>query len=228
MLFEIKEHQPNQITMKSATTSKWNLHYLLGSFAILIILAACNQQGNTERQQKLDDLKAYVEERRDSMDNYLDRTWDDMNAEFEQRRRKLENDTADMNEEMRNAYYKSVEDWNNMKNNFQTRWTEHARVKKEDELRSTLVINGVRPDYTDLPASRLIEQYEHFVSTVNMHKDEYTADEWQVINVNYKALNGRKRELESQINAPDGAKITKLQLQYTGIKAVNRPVAENP
>lgn len=214
--------------MKRGTSSQWNIYYLIGSFAILAILAACNQRANTERQQKIDDIKAYVQERRDSVDNYLDRTWDDLNAEFERRKRELEKDTADMNDEMRHTYYSSVEDWNQFQNNFQTKWTEHQRVKKMDALRSTLVINGVRPDYTDLPTARLIEQYEHFVSTVDTHKDEYTADEWQAINVNYKALNGRKRELESAISAADGAKITKLQLRYTAIKAVNRPLAENP
>ncbi len=212
--------------MKPGNSTPRNVYYLVSAAILLAILAACNQRANPERQQKLDEFKTYVEERRDSADNYLDRTWDELNAEYEQRRMKL--DTSDMTDDMRHSYYSSVEDWNNFKGTFQTKWTEHARVKKMDALRSTLVINGVRPDYTDLPASRLIEQYEHFIATVDAHKDEYTADEWQVINVNYKALNGRKRELDSQINAPDGAKITKLQLQYTAIKAVNRPVAENP
>lgn len=196
--------------------------------AVLVFFSSCNQQAQMERQRKVDEFNAYVQNKKDSVDAYLDRSWDDLNSEYERKKAELDKDTADMAEDMRVSYYKTVNDWESFKDGFKTKAEEKARLAKMDALRQTLVLDGIRPDYTDLPATRLVEQYEHFVNTVDAHKDEYTSDEWQIINVNYQALNGRKRELESSINAPDGAKIVKLQLQYTAIKAVNRPVAENP
>lgn len=196
--------------------------------AFTLLFSSCNQQAQKERQQKLEELNAYVQERQDSVDNYLDRNWDELNTEFEQRRAELAKDTAQMDDNLRWSYYNAVSKWQNFQAAYNTKYEEHKRVKEMDALRATLALPGVRQDYTDLPASRLVEQYEHFVNIVEAHKDEYTADQWQVINVNYKALNGRKRELESQITAPIGGKITKEQLRYTAIKAVNRPIAENP
>ena len=129
---------------------------------------------------------------------------------------------------MRERYNQVVRDWDNFRQEYQTKRAENEQIHKMDALRNTLVMDGVRPDYTDLNSKDALKEYEHFVNTIKENKDNYTRDEWTAINVNWQALNGRKREIEKDIPSGDKSKIAKLQVEYTAIKAVNRPVAENP
>lgn len=201
----------------------YRLAYL--AIAVSIGFAACN---NDEQHRKdIADMKQYMRNKQDSIDMYLDRTWEDMDREYQERRIHLAADTAKMGEEIRTEYYELEREWETYKGEFERKQAEHEQVAAMDALRKTLVIDGVRPDYTDLKAPDARHAYEHFVTTVEANKDAYTSEQWQVINVNWKALNGRKREIEKDISAADKAEIAKLQLKYTGIKAVNRPFAES-
>jgi hypothetical protein len=213
--------------MKIINPFIWWLSLITGALS-LFLLSSCNQKANEERKQKMDDFSQYVDTRRDSMDSYLDRNWDEMEREYSVKKAELEKDTAEMAEEMRANYYKTVSKWEDFKTSYQSKSQERDNIRKMDELRATLRIDGIRPDYTDLMAPKAVEEYRHFVKTVEAHKDDYTQDEWTVINVNWKALNGRKREIEEEIPAKDKSEITNLQIEYTAIKAVNRPMADNP
>jgi hypothetical protein len=133
-----------------------------------------------------------------------------------------------MNESIKSSYYYAVRNWKDFQNQYIVKRSEEAKVGEMDTLRKSLALDGIRSDFTDLGSAQILEAYEHFVNTVNTNKDVYTREQWTVVNVSWKALNGRKRELEKDISAATGAKITKLQLEYTGIKALNRPLAENP
>lgn len=201
----------------------YRLAYLV--IAVTIGLAACN---NDEQMRKdMADMKQYMRNKQDSVDMYLDRTWDDMDREYKERKARLAADTAKMGEEIRAEYYEMEREWETYKGEFERKQIERSQVAAMDALRKTLVIDGVRPDYTDLKAVDARQAYEHFVTTVEMNKDTYSAEQWQVINVNWKALNGRKREIENDISAADKTEIAKLQLKYNGIKAVNRPFADS-
>lgn len=193
---------------------------------VMALFASCGEQEKQKREQKLNDFNAYVQRHQDSLDYYAQRSWDEVNAEYEQKRAEFDKDMDKMDEQAKERYNKTVSDWENFKAKYEQKAKETAAVMEMDRLRATLAIEGVRPDYTDLKAEDVAREYEHFVNTVDANKDVYTKEQWLVINVNYKALNGRKRELEKDIKSADMPKITKQQLRYTGIKAVNRPFAE--
>lgn len=193
--------------------------------AVIIGLTACN---NDEQVRKdIADMKQYMRDKQDSTEIYLDRTWEDVDHGYQERRAKLAADTAKMGEEIRAEYYELEREWETYKGEYESKKIERSKIAEMDALRATLVIEGVRPDYTDLKPADARAAYEHFVTTVETNKDAYTTEQWQVINVNWKALNGRKREIEQDISSADKAEIAKQQLKYTGIKATNRPFAES-
>jgi hypothetical protein len=76
-----------------------------------LILSSCNQQQNEQRQKKIDDLKAYVQQYRDSLDYYANANWDSLNNDFEMKKAELEKDTAKFDDNMRQEYYNTVNDW---------------------------------------------------------------------------------------------------------------------
>ena len=208
-------------------TSGLSLKWLaLQLVCVITLFASCGEQEKQKREEKLNDFNAYVQRHQDSVDYYAQRNWDELNAEYEQKRAEFDKDLEKMDEQAKERYNKTVSDWETFKGNYQQKSNETAAVQQMDKLRATLAIDGVRPDYTDLTAADIVREYEHFVNTVEANKDAYTKEQWTVINVNYKALNGRKRELEKEIKSVDMPKITKQQLRYTGIKATNRPFAE--
>jgi hypothetical protein len=192
-----------------------------------LILSSCNQQQNEQRQKKIDDLKAYVQQYRDSLDYYANANWDSLNNDFEMKKAELEKDTAKFDDNMRQEYYNTVNDWDSFKNQYSVKKEENGRLAQMDALRKSLTIDGVRTDYADLTAANIVDEYQHFVNTVSANKDTYTKEQWTIVNVTWKGLKGRNREIQKDISSGDGAKILKLQLQYTGIKALNRPEADN-
>ena len=190
-------------------------------------LCACNGT-NKNQQQDVDDLNAYVQRHKDSIDVFAKATWNSLDSEFNAKKQKLERDTAQMTAEVKASYYDAVRNWEGFQNQYSIKRSEEAKIDEMDTLRKSLTPDGIRPDFTDLLAPQVYSAYEHFLTTVRNNKDQYTKEQWTVVNVSWKALNGRKRELEKDIDGATGAKISKLQIEYTGIKALNRPLAENP
>jgi len=195
---------------------------------VMALVNACSQQDNIKRKHDVDDLNAYVRMQQDSLDSYAGRSWEELNSDFEKKKVGLDKQLDKMDEETRKSYNNAITDWNSFKSEYTRRREEHSKVAQMDNLRATLVMEGVRPDYTDLGAKDVVKEYIHFVDAVKANKDTYTKEQWTAVNVNYKALNGRKRELEKLIPAHDMSTILKLQLEYVGVKALNRPFADNP
>jgi hypothetical protein len=200
---------------------------VLSNLLAVIFLCACNNP--SEKQQKdIDDLNAFVQRHKDSIDVFAHTEWSKMDSEFAAKRKDIERDTAKMDGGLKTSYYDAIRNWQDFQNSYSMKQAEGQKISEMDTIRKTLAINGIRPDFTDLTAQQILPAYEHFVNTVRNNKDNYTKEQWTVVNVSWKTLNGRKRELEKDIDAGLRAKITKLQLEYTGIKALNRPVAQNP
>jgi hypothetical protein len=191
-----------------------------------IILSAC-QNGEEKQRQCAEDLQTFVHNTKDSLDQYADHSWASLDSQFNAKKASLEKDTGKMAQDLKDSYYSSLREWNTVKVDYDSRQTQKDKIAAADKLRATLAIDGVRPEYTDLSSHDLLREYEHFVGTVKANKDIYTKEDWTVININWKALNGRKRELEKDIPANVSSKINKLQFEYTGIKALNRPEARD-
>jgi hypothetical protein len=210
--------------MEASNNKCGHTRWLLLATLSTLIFSACNQ--NTQQQKNVDELQNYVRNHTDSIDQYADRDWDSLDNEFTLKQAAI-NDTARLNEAMRQSYYNSLNVWNTFKTNYTIKRKAKSELAQMDSLRKSLTLDGIRTDYADLTATDLLAEYQHFVNTVSSNKDNYTKPQWTVINVTWKALKGRNREIEKDVSARDGAKILKLQLEYTAIKAVNRPIADN-
>ena len=80
-------------------------------------------------------------------------------------------------------------------------------------------------DFSDLNAGDMVAEYQNFVDVIRQYKDEYTTEDWTMVNKTWKDLNHRRKELKDSISVGDTKKIMKLRVDYTAIKAVNRPLA---
>lgn len=191
--------------------------------AATLIFTACN---NDEQLRKdTAELRDYVNNHRDSVELYAETQWDNLEAEYNTKKAKI--DTSKLADELRETYRETEKDWEAFKADYTVKHEDKVKLAEVDAFRAKLVIEGVRPDYTDLSNTNILAAYEHFVNVVKANKDLYTKEEWLVINNSWKALQGRKKEIDNNISSGDNGKITKLQLEYTAIKATNRPFADS-
>lgn len=205
------------------TTPKGTLGFIALTAITALAFTACN---NDEQLRKdTAEFRTYVSNHRDSAEVYVETQWDKLEAEYNEKRTKL--DTSKMATELKETYNETQADWEAFKAEYAAKREEKESIAATDAFRAKLAIEGVRPDYTDLTNTNILAEYEHFVNTVKANKDLYTKEEWLVINNSWKALQGRKKEIDNNISSSDNGKITKLQLEYTAIKAVNRPFADS-
>lgn len=218
--------------MNTLTVKSFRSMSLLG-LLFLILLSACGDQANQRRQQSLDDMKAYVKSHKDSIDNYLDKSWDDLDQGFVQKKAALDNDVDKMNAEMKESYNSTLRDWDAVKADYTDKVAEKKKMAHVETVRTPLYIKAPTPtaarklDFSDLSATDMEPEYQNFVDVVKQNKDEYSSEDWTMVNKTWKQLNKRRREVKESIPVGDAKKILKLQIDYTAIKAVNRPLAES-
>lgn len=192
--------------------------------AATLFFTSCDN--NQQVKKDTDDFKTYVQNHKDSADVYMDEQWDKLEAEYNEKKAKLEMDTAKMGQEVRSTYNDAVNNWEQFKADYTAKKEEKQRMEDMKTFRTQLVNEEVKDDYTGLTPTNIKDVYEHFVSTVKTNKDAYTKEQWEVVNNTYQALNDRRKDLASQITSADKETITKLQIEYTAIKAVNKPFAD--
>ena len=194
-------------------------------FCALLFSMACSDSGKNEAQQSLDKFNAYVRVHVDSSDAYLDRNWDDLEAEYSEVKADADRHVGKMNAEMKESFEKSKADWEVFKNKYTEKKEARVRIKKTlvpDELNT-----GGSDDFSNVNGKNVLQAYEHFVKTVKKHKDEYSKEDWIMVNDCWKSLNQQKKNAEKEIPVKTDAKILKLKVQYEAIQAVNRPFAES-
>ncbi|MFN8310491.1 MAG: hypothetical protein U0T73_11055 [Chitinophagales bacterium] len=192
----------------------------------VLIFSACKNK-TEDRRRSVDDFRDYVEARSNDVQNYTDSTWRIAKDSFQLKWARLASDTDEMDDEVHATYVKAVNQWHDMEAHYAAMAGDRARLAEMDGVRNSLTIPGVRNDFTDLTAGDALNAYEHFVNVVKQKKDDYSKEQWNAVNMSWKNLNGRRRELDKDLKAETKSKIVKLQFEYTGIKAVNRPFAES-
>jgi hypothetical protein len=190
-----------------------------------MLLPSCNDQSASRKS--INDLNYYVQQHRDSVDSYVRTNWDSLDSEYQVKKAQIAKDTGRMSQVLRDSFYMVDNNWQTYKQEYQTKAAEKQQFAEMDNVRKALTLDGIRLDYADLKSDRVVEQYQHFVEVVKANKDTYTKEQWLVVNISWKALNGRKKEINKDIASGDEGKITKLKLEYTGVKAANRPFASS-
>lgn len=210
---------------------------VIPAMIFFLVFSACTDQTH-RRQQSLDDMKSYVKVHKDSIDNYTDVSWDKLDQEFSQKKAALDNDVDKMNAEMKESYNSTLRQWDSVKSDYNDRQAEKTKLAHIEKVRSKLYIKAPaaavaapdavrKPDFSDIGPGEIQSQYQNFVDVVRQYKEDYSSEDWTMVNKTWKDLNKRRRQIKDSISVGDAKKIMKLQLDYTAIKAVNRPIAES-
>jgi len=197
----------------------------------LIILAfssvafvACTNEKKVDKSYE--DYKVYVSERRDSMDGYFDDDWNNLERDYDEKRMKAEANMNDWDEETRAEYAALQSDWDSFREDYSAERERRDAVVKSEAVVNNLLPQGVSADLNNVNAANLLEVHKHLVEYVEVHKDEFTREQWDRIEFMWEGLGTRKNEVEKELKSGDNLKIAELKIKYSSIKATNKPVAK--
>jgi hypothetical protein len=189
-----------------------------------IAFVACSEQKKADRSY--DDYKEYVNDHRNNTENYYDREWNELEAEYNERRMKAEAKMDEWNAEMKTEYAQLQNDWESFKYDYIA-----EREKKEAEqltsaMTAEMFPGGIAADMSNVTADNLLEVHTHFVNYVEMHKDNLTREQWDLVGVQWEALGARKNAVEKELKTADNMKIAEQKVKFGAIKTANMPTAK--
>jgi len=190
-----------------------------------VSFVACTEEKKADRA--FDDFKDYISERRQNMDKYYDKEWTELDNEYNEKRSKAEEKLNDWSEETKAEFASLQSEWEAFREGYENERARRNAEKQTASIMNNILPDGINNDLSNVTAANLLEVHTHFVNYVEVHKDEFTKEQWDKIQVLWKSLDEKKDLVEKDLKKGDNMKIAEQKLRYGTIKAVNRPVAES-
>lgn len=202
---------------------------ILVSIATLFIFPSCTDQEKENTRQSIRDFKVYVKEHKDATANYLDRKWEDLEKEYNEKIAALDKKTDKMDREMKESYQAAKDDWEVFKADYLAKQAEKEKAAEADQLKTSIIPSDIHTDFSNVTGKNIAAVFEHFVNTVDNRKESYSKEEWININNYWKSLNDVSVRLDdaNEISREDRRKMDGLRLKYAAIKTLNKPFAES-
>ncbi len=172
-----------------------------------------------------DDFKKYVIERSEHIENYYDKEWHELEAEYNDKKLKAEEKMDEWSEETKAEFASLKSDWEEFKDQYDA---ERARRFPQQGLAvidSELLPGDIKSDLSNVTPANIIEVHKHFVNYVEAHKDALTPEQWNHVQMKWEALGARKDAIEKDLSTEDNIKLAEWKVKYGTIKAINRPTA---
>jgi hypothetical protein len=222
-------YKTNKIyVMKTQNT----LQTYIGTYGFLVLsaifLSSCSDKGREQTQKSLTEFKIYVKEHKEAADKYAEEKWEDIEKEYEDKKADLDKNVQDMDKEMKQSYANAVADWEEFKNDLDSRAKAKQQEKKATELKHTFAPDYIKTDMSNISGKNIVIVYTHFFNVIEKNKEVYTKEEWVIANDYWNTLNDIRDRLDEQkaISKEDNRDINEIRIKYGATKALNKPFAE--
>jgi len=196
-------------------------------FAIFVF-SACSDKGRTQLQRSLTEFKMYVKEHKEAADKYAEEKWEDIEKEYQEKKADLDKQADKMDKEMKQSYANAVADWEEFKNDMESKREAKHQEKQSRELKKTLAPEYIKTDMSNITGKNIVMVYKHFFEVIEKNKEVYTREEWTVANDYWNDLNAIREKLEEKnaISKEDNREINDIRIKYGATRALNKPFAE--
>ncbi|MFB9864137.1 hypothetical protein [Rufibacter immobilis] len=172
-----------------------------------------NNQPRTRAEEDLAELRAWMDEKTERLDSTGPDRSEQVKEEFKQR-------TAQLDSRLDSLSAKSKEEYKELRRKYQN-WEARNAQRTQLPLRpetlhrfhQTLLGSATALDST-IPAHQIAQVYSQFVQNVRLHRDSWTASDWDYVDEIYGRLNQKEDLVENQVTAKDKIKIRALQAEY--------------
>ena len=196
--------------------------FLIAMTAFGII--SCTQQQKSDKAY--DEYREYVIEHQNNADKYFDRQWSEIEQEYNEKKNQAEAKMDSWNDQMKAEYETTKANWEAFREKHTAEWQKREQETADNVLMSSLFPAGINADLANVTSANVVEVYKHFVNNVEAQKDNLTKEQWTKVENMWDRLDDRKDQIEKEVKAGEEMALAEQKLKYTGIKAVNRPVAK--
>ncbi len=213
------------ISLKKPTNSLFILLMLTTSLAF----TSCSDSGKENTRKSLNEFKDYVAVHKNAQEKNLDKKWEDLEKDYNEKKAKLDNDFDKMDQDMKNGYKEAIANWDDFKADYQRELKEKEDMAKAELLKVTLLPKDINTDFTNIIGKNIADVFVHFVNTVDAHKEMYSKEEWININNYWESLKNLANRLddEHKISKENNRKIAGQKIKYGAIKVLNKPFSES-
>lgn len=208
--------------------------YLTFGISSLVIIAmlmfvSCD---NTQREldAEVNEFDSWVEETGNDFEQgaeegwqETEQAWNETQREYNEMVNNLEGKTAEMKEETRENYMQAKRDFEQMQSEMEH---EVTRRKGMAEIETVMMVEDPDEGLTNVTEENIVDVYRQFVNTVDNYKQQWTAQQWNVLEQYWDMLNNRKNEVEDQISGEENGEIAELKLKYAGLKTIHKTGAK--
>ena len=196
----------------------------------LIAIAAfgvisCTQEQKSD--QAYDEYREYVMDHQNNAEKYYDRQWSEIEQEYNEKKNRAEAKMDNWNDQMRAEYETTRQNWEAFREKHTAELQRREQQVSDNVLMSSLFPSGINEDLSNVTSANIVEVYKHFVNNVEAQKDNLTKEQWTKVENMWERLDDRKDQVEKNVKAGEEMALAEQKLKYTGIKAVNRPVAKS-
>jgi len=187
---------------------KWVLALALATVAL------GSAQAQSQVEQDLAELRAWMQRRSAQADSTIRREWPNVKQEYKELTYGLNRNSQKLSESSRKEY-------NDMKQHY-NEWEvrnegESVDLDREELERWEKQMTGTT-QISRLKAARMRDAYNQLLENTRVQRREWSLRDWEYAEFVFGELNNRKAQVQDQLNNSDKIKIAALQVEFGTLK----------
>lgn len=190
-------------------------------------IEATASEVSNEGEDAYKNFKAYVDDvfSDTTMVEYTaDRDW---NREVTTRETAYNERVAEVDKYIRTYDQARQDEVREMKDRYKAYWdsrrNQYQAYSYRTEMRGKLLgIDGTDQALASVTPTGIRNTYENFVKQVENNKDNYTEQDWEIVDQTWQELDARKNMVQGQLSDKDKYEIGKAKTKYVAMKAASK------
>lgn len=216
--------------MKTRKRKLWKqaLGMLIAVAVIAFSSTSCGDNGH-KKDDDVESFKVFVTDLKAKSEEELKEDWEAIEKEYKEKVTAIDQKTDELENEIKQDYEQLKKDYQELKAKYSIQM-----MKDEGDLDGNLqklyevvLTNEGDMDLSGVTTSNIVAVYAGFVEIVDFHKDEYTREDWDEVDILWDALNKRKNELEDNLSNEQRMKISEDKVKYGTFKTLNKLPAKS-
>ena len=214
--------------MKTSINKTWKKAVgILGAATILTVsITSCEDKSH--KDDDVESFRVFVTDLSHQTKEEVKENWGELEKEYEEKVAVIDKKKDHLEDNIEEEYEQLKKDYNEMKADIKAEMeTEENQHGHLHDLYNTILTNEGDMDLSAVNATNIEGIYSSFVAAVDLHKDDYTREDWDEVDVLWDALNKRKNEVEDNLTSMQKVKIGEEKVKYGAYKSVNKLPAKS-
>ena len=189
----------------------------------ILLISLCRNK--PERDIAFEEFRSYVINHRDSVQNFISRTWPELDEEYTQKKIKAEKKISSWDDKMKAEFVELQSDWESFREDFEAEKERRESLDKQEKRVYSVLPSGIDESLSNMNATNVVVVYRHLVAYVEKEGGGFSPQQWSQIETLWARLSKRYQNLEDSLNRAEKAAVSEQKIRFDVITAINKPVA---